>query len=168
MKLSLPSILLLSLIAISKGQSAGPGPVSASDAAPAEATVEVTTDDAPDGDAGKECAADDCGAAAASSIEDTTESTAEDVSPEEEDANCPSRPHVIRCAAKYLDTNQNGVLERSELESVMKTVPWLLRGELFFVSFFGFCSLKAFMNNNFYSQLFIQHLFKGYSTSLAQ
>ena len=40
---------------------------------------------------------------------------------------------MIRCAAKYLDTNQNGMLERSELESVMQTVPWLLRGEFIFL-----------------------------------
>ncbi|KAL7512911.1 hypothetical protein ACHAXN_010145 [Cyclotella atomus] len=138
MKLSLPSILLLYLVTISKGEGSGTGPIAISEAAPTEVPVEVTTEDAPDGDAGKECAADDCGAAAAaSSIEDAASSTegaasssTEGVSPEEEDPSCPSRPHVIRCAAKYLDTNQNGVLERSELESVMQTVPWLLRGLL--------------------------------------
>lgn len=48
----------------------------------------------------------------------------------EEDPSCPSRPHVIRCAAKYLDTNQNGALERSELETAMSSVPWILRSLL--------------------------------------
>ena len=27
--------------------------------------------------------------------------------PTPEDPKCPSRPHIIRCAAKYLDTNKN-------------------------------------------------------------
>ena len=58
------------------------------------------------------------------SVESGTEAEAE-----EEDPKCPSRPHVIRCAAKYLGTNHNGALEREELESVMNSVPWLLRSE---------------------------------------
>lgn len=91
-------------------------------------------DDAPAGDAGKECAADDCAATesidAVDSATDTAKAAESAATAEvEEDAYCPSRPHVIRCAAKYLDTNQNGRLERSELESVMQTVPWLLRGK---------------------------------------
>mmetsp|Transcript_8820 Transcript_8820/g.18925 ORF Transcript_8820/g.18925 Transcript_8820/m.18925 type:complete len:167 (+) Transcript_8820:22-522(+) len=49
---------------------------------------------------------------------------------EAEDPSCPSRPHVVRCAAKYLDKNQNGALERSELDSIMNEVPWLLRSLL--------------------------------------
>ena len=140
MKIALPSILLISLIAVSKGQSAGPGPINAENHAPSPATEEADVS----GDAGKECAAEECTAAddengaadestetVAESSDESTEATAESET-EEEDANCPSRPHVIRCAAKYLDTNQNGRLEREELESVMQTVPWLLRGEFLF------------------------------------
>lgn len=37
----------------------------------------------------------------------------------EEDPNCPSRALVIRCAGQYLDTNQNGKLERAELEAAI-------------------------------------------------
>ena len=47
-----------------------------------------------------------------------------------EDPKCPSRPHVVRCAAKYLDTDQNGALEREELDSAMKGVSWIVRGLL--------------------------------------
>ena len=49
---------------------------------------------------------------------------------EEEDPACPSRPHIIRCAQKYLDTNQNNQLEKSELETAMNSVPWILRSLL--------------------------------------
>merc|ERR1719148_652378 len=48
----------------------------------------------------------------------------------EEDPNCPSRPHIVRCAGKYLDTNQNQILERSELETAIDTLPWYSRGLL--------------------------------------
>ena len=37
---------------------------------------------------------------------------------------------MVRCAAKYLDANQNGALERSELDAIMNDVPWLLRSLL--------------------------------------
>jgi hypothetical protein len=47
-----------------------------------------------------------------------------------EDPSCPSRPHIIRCAAKYLDTNRNKKLERSELETAISELPWLARGVL--------------------------------------
>jgi hypothetical protein len=47
-----------------------------------------------------------------------------------EDPKCPSRPHVVRCAAKYLDTDQNGALEREELDSAVKNVSWIVRGLL--------------------------------------
>lgn len=147
MKIALPSILLLSLFALSKGQSAGPGPIAAENYAPS-ATADATEEAAVNGDAGQECAAGECAASdengadestetetVAESADESTEATAESAT-EEEDANCPSRPHVIRCAAKYLDTNQNGRLEREELESVMQTVPWLLRGEFLSDIFF--------------------------------
>lgn len=47
-----------------------------------------------------------------------------------EDPSCPSRPHIIRCAAKYLDANKNQKLERSELETAISELPWLARGVL--------------------------------------
>jgi hypothetical protein len=48
----------------------------------------------------------------------------------EEDPKCPSRPHIIRCAAKYLDTNNNGALDRDELDAAMAQVSWIVRGLL--------------------------------------
>jgi len=48
----------------------------------------------------------------------------------EEDPNCPSRESIIRCAGKHLDTNQNGKLDRSELESAIGLLPWYSRGIL--------------------------------------
>mmetsp|Transcript_6383 Transcript_6383/g.6059 ORF Transcript_6383/g.6059 Transcript_6383/m.6059 type:complete len:142 (-) Transcript_6383:217-642(-) len=47
-----------------------------------------------------------------------------------EDPSCPSRPHIIRCAGKYLDTNKNKLLERKELETAIDTLPWYGRGVL--------------------------------------
>ena len=49
----------------------------------------------------------------------------------EEDPSCPSRPHIIRCAGKYLDTNQNKKLERSELEAAINSLPWYSRGRFY-------------------------------------
>lgn len=49
---------------------------------------------------------------------------------EEIDPRCPSRPHIIRCAAQYLDTNHNGKLERKELETAIDKLPWYSRGIL--------------------------------------
>lgn len=50
--------------------------------------------------------------------------------PTEEDPNCPSRPHIIRCAGKYLDTDQNMSLERGELEAAIDSLSWYSRGIL--------------------------------------
>lgn len=47
-----------------------------------------------------------------------------------QDPNCPSREHIIKCAGKYLDTNQNQKLERSELETAINGLPWFARGVL--------------------------------------
>jgi len=47
-----------------------------------------------------------------------------------DDPTCPSRSSVIRCAGEYLDTNQNGLLERSELQAAIDSLPWLKRGIL--------------------------------------
>jgi hypothetical protein len=40
------------------------------------------------------------------------------------DPNCPDREHVVRCAGKYLDKNQNGLLERFELQGAIDELPW--------------------------------------------
>jgi hypothetical protein len=50
--------------------------------------------------------------------------------PTPEDPMCPSRPHIIRCAAKYLDINKNNKLDRVELETAIDNLPWLARGVL--------------------------------------
>ncbi|KAL7427136.1 hypothetical protein ACHAXM_000723 [Skeletonema potamos] len=105
-----------------------------------EAIEVVVADDAGAADtaAAKECTAEeDCIAPPAEEeivvppVTDEGEKAEESTTTAaEEDPSCPSRPHVIRCAAKYLDTNQNGQLERSELETAMNAVPWLLRSLL--------------------------------------
>lgn len=47
-----------------------------------------------------------------------------------EDPKCPSRPHIIRCAAATLDKNKNNKLERKELQEGIDSLPWLSRGVL--------------------------------------
>jgi hypothetical protein len=47
-----------------------------------------------------------------------------------EDPTCPSRDLIIRCAGKHLDTNGNGKLDRSELETAIGSLPWYARGIL--------------------------------------
>jgi len=56
--------------------------------------------------------------------------TEEEKIKEEIDPSCPSRPHIIRCAEHYLDTNRNGKLERKELEDAIAKLPWYSRGIL--------------------------------------
>mmetsp|Transcript_11433 Transcript_11433/g.21140 ORF Transcript_11433/g.21140 Transcript_11433/m.21140 type:complete len:179 (-) Transcript_11433:353-889(-) len=124
MKLSLKCLLVISTIALASQssvvlaeQAAVTSDSDAGDAAEAkvEDAVEAAVDG--DGDAGKECAADgSCAPEEAAAVE--------------EDPKCPSRPHVIRCAAKYLDTNHNGALDREELDTAMGSVSWILRGLL--------------------------------------
>ena len=136
MNLSLNQAFLLSAIAVAASKNNNCF-VHADESA-AATTEEVVADDA-----AKECTADDetCISPEEETIvppveeeetteESTTTTTTETTSEEEEDPACPSRPHVIRCAAKYLDTNQNGALEKSELETAMNTVPWILRSLL--------------------------------------
>lgn len=127
MKLSLKHLLLLSAIVVASQSYS----VCADDAA-AEATVEEVIEVSSDGgDAAKECAADDstCISPPAEEEEKEVPVVAAAVE-EEEDPKCPSRPHVIRCAAKYLDTNNNGALEREELDTAMGNVSWIVRGLL--------------------------------------
>jgi hypothetical protein len=47
-----------------------------------------------------------------------------------EDPSCPSRPHIIRCAALYLDKDKNNKLEKSELQDAIDLLPWYSRGIL--------------------------------------
>mmetsp|Transcript_47733 Transcript_47733/g.144329 ORF Transcript_47733/g.144329 Transcript_47733/m.144329 type:complete len:191 (-) Transcript_47733:492-1064(-) len=65
------------------------------------------------------------------------EAAAEEAEPEPEpevktpeDPACPSRPHIIRCAAEYLDKNKNDKLDRDELQNAIDALPWLSRGVL--------------------------------------
>ena len=46
------------------------------------------------------------------------------------DDGCPSRAHIIACAAKFLDTNSNRKLDRIELETAIDKLPWYSRGIL--------------------------------------
>jgi hypothetical protein len=46
------------------------------------------------------------------------------------DPTCPDRAHLMRCAAVHLDTNQNGKLDRDELQKAIDKLPWLARGVL--------------------------------------
>jgi hypothetical protein len=137
MKLSLKQAFLLSAIAVAASKNNNCFVHADESAAAAAATTEEVVADA------KECTADDetCISPEEETIvppveeeetteESTTTTTTETTSEGEEDPACPSRPHVIRCAAKYLDTNQNGALEKSELETAMNTVPWILRSLL--------------------------------------
>ena len=56
------------------------------------------------------------------------------------DPNCPDRDHVVRCAGKYLDKNQNGFLERSELQGVIDELPWYVLYYFVSLTFQGFSS----------------------------
>lgn len=126
MKFLIKHIILLSAVALACQSSIvlaeEAAVISETDAA-VEPKVEVAVDVAVDvdADAGKQCAAaddGDCAPRPAAGGED------------EEDPKCPSRPHVIRCAAAHLDTNRNGALEREELDDAIGGVSWILRGLL--------------------------------------
>ena len=126
MKLSLKHLLLLSVIVVASQSYAVCADDACCDGA-AEAKVEEVEV------AAKECAADDTTCTSPPAEEEGKEEPAVSdaaVEEEEEDPKCPSRPHVIRCAAKYLDTNNNGALERDELDTAMGNVSWIVRGLL--------------------------------------
>lgn len=124
MKLSIKYLLVLSAIALASQQSVVLADEACCDGEDADTNAEAKVEEAiEDGDAGKECAADDNDCKPA--VEETVV-----VTEEEENPKCPTRPHIIKCAAKYLDTNQNDLLERSELDAAMGEVHWLARGLL--------------------------------------
>ena len=135
MKLSPKHLLIISAIALASQSSLARAEEGVAVVSDADTAAEVVVEEAieaaidNDNDAGKECAADDCANPAVQGEEPVVDATT--TSEEEgEDAKCPSRPHVIRCAAKHLDTNHNGALERDELENAMKNVSWIVRGLL--------------------------------------
>ena len=145
MKLSIKRTVLLSAIAMAAlstnhlvhasddtaAAAAAAGDDSAAEIKVQEAIEVVADDDTTDG--AKECTAEeDCTAPPEEEEEEaaTEEEEESTTTTEEEDPTCPSRPHIIRCAAKYLDINQNNQLERSELETAMNSVPWILRSLL--------------------------------------
>lgn len=66
--------------------------------------------------------------AALGAAEDDCSKPGECANPDAEDPSCPSRPHIIRCAAEYLDLNKNDKLERSELDTAIGKLNWLARG----------------------------------------
>ena len=56
------------------------------------------------------------------------------------DPNCPNRNHIIKCAGKYLDTDQDGRLSRNELQTAINKLPWYVEPDMvelfeFFLSF---------------------------------
>ena len=115
MKLAPKHLLLLAALALASRAPAVLAEETAAAAADA-ATEAADASAGADNDAGQQCAAD------------CPPPTATPEGPE--DPKCPSRPHVIRCAAKHLDVNGNGALERSELEDALGQTSWLLRGLL--------------------------------------
>jgi hypothetical protein len=85
----------------------------------------------PDGTPG-ECANPDITSEVASDVDNANveEASVESSPPEPQDPKCPSRPHIIRCAAMHLDTNRNNKLDRPELEHAIEQLSWLARGVL--------------------------------------
>jgi hypothetical protein len=58
----------------------------------------------------------------------SAEADPETIIADKEDPSCPSRPYIIKCAGEYLDTNNNGALERDELQHAIDSLPWYSRG----------------------------------------
>ena len=95
-------------------------------------TVVTVAQDAgcPDGTPG-ECANPDATSGVTSDVHVNVEAASiESSSPEPQDPKCPSRPHIIRCAAMHLDSNRNNKLDRPELEHAIDQLSWLARGVL--------------------------------------
>ena len=115
MRLTLPIIFALALLAQQHQ------PFAFADEAATETVAPETVEAAEKCDGAEEtCANPDASAAAAE----------EEVEKEPEDPACPSRPHIIRCAAAHLDVNKNSKLEREELQDAIDSLPFLARGVL--------------------------------------
>lgn len=131
MKLSMKHFLFLSAVVLATQSSLVAGDVAAS--SDIETNNGQMTNEAVEGDAigtiPPECDADD-ESCKAPVEEEPIASAAKEEEVAAEDPKCPSRPHVVRCAAKFLDTDQSGALEREELDSAMKDVSWIVRGLL--------------------------------------
>jgi len=52
------------------------------------------------------------------------------ISEAQTDDTCPDREHIIKCAGANLDRNENGKLDRVELDDAIKSLPWYGRGIL--------------------------------------
>lgn len=79
------------------------------------------------GQCSDETASEETASEETSSEEPVAESKVEE--PVVEDPQCPSRPHIIRCAGAHLDLNKNNKLERTELVAAIDSLPWYARGE---------------------------------------
>mmetsp|Transcript_13451 Transcript_13451/g.18997 ORF Transcript_13451/g.18997 Transcript_13451/m.18997 type:complete len:176 (-) Transcript_13451:254-781(-) len=86
--------------------------------------------DCPNPDATARETAEEEPVAAAEEPEETVVEEEEEEEKTPEDPACPSRPHIIRCAAAHLDVNKNNKLERKELQDAIDSLPWLARGVL--------------------------------------
>ena len=115
MRFTLPIIFALALLAQQHQ------PFAFADEAAPEAVATETVEAAEKCDGAEEtCANPDAPAAA----------DEEAVEKEPADPACPSRPHIIRCAAAHLDLNKNKMLEREELQDAINSLPFLARGVL--------------------------------------
>ena len=146
MKLSLKYLLILSAIALASQQVVLADEACCDGDGDAEAKVEEAIES-------NECSADDNDCKPA--VEGTVETE------EEEDPKCPSRPHIIKCAAKYLDTNNNNLLERSELDAAMGEVHWLARGLLKVIGSTDAIMKKCDADGKFYLCLVFELLYRG-------
>jgi outer membrane biosynthesis protein TonB len=126
--------------AVADAQEADPAPEE--EASPEEASEENPAEEEPPAEEEAQAAAEEVvepaeekvvvEEEAPEEIVTATDSAKADAQEEEEEntPGCPSRSHVIKCAAKYLDTNGNQFLERAELQAAIDKLPWLSRGIL--------------------------------------
>ncbi len=90
----------------------------------------VAEESAAKGEEAEECASTEDGTCQANASDEpaaTSNNNSDSATPE--DSNCPSRPHIIKCAGAHLDLNHNGKIERAELQSSIDSLPWYARGK---------------------------------------
>jgi hypothetical protein len=73
---------------------------------------------------------DDSNLAVDSSFAETKSEGLEKNKSEPIDKNCPNRNHIIKCAGKYLDTDQDGKLSRNELQTAIDKLPWYVEPDV--------------------------------------
>jgi hypothetical protein len=105
---SFASLLTILALVVGLSSSSSSAAAATQEQVPVAATTPATANECVVGDNG-ECL----------DTEDGTEPLAAVI-----DKGCPDRGHIIRCAGKYLDTNQNGKLDRSELDAAIERLPW--------------------------------------------